>query len=180
MAVDRQADGKRPPSVPDDEVLLHRVPPTRPDFVTIKVSGGCERVSSVTCCPRRKEDGTYEYGLSVSRLSVTAPSEVLAALKRAERPKDPSGWRVSAWTAAAIRAVGSDLPPGRQELPLEILVDPTEVDPGHCQIVGADGLPCPRQEAVVKRLARVAVLLPAELVERNDRDEVAAFVRSAY
>ncbi|MFV0445063.1 MAG: hypothetical protein ACK5Q5_15925 [Planctomycetaceae bacterium] len=81
--------GEVPPLDPD-EILLRRIPPSRPENKTVDVDAdGTERAARNVMSPRKsRKTGEFEQGLSCSRLRLTSPRELLAALG----DRDPSGW----------------------------------------------------------------------------------------
>ena len=141
-----------------DEVLLRRVPPSRPECRTIEIRpDGSERVTSVVMSPR-----SHEEALSCSRLRFTTPLDLLANLRQMSPPIDPTGWKVCCLFVSDIQQI-EDGPHGR----LEVLADPRlepPVDLGHCGIYGAQRTACPRNKLTKKRLADAArILTPTQM-----------------
>lgn len=117
--------------IPDDEVLLRRVPPG-PSWIK---EGS--RLTSGNFCLRRGESG-----ISVSQGSITTPADLLGYIEA------PTGWRVALVRAGDVRALGLDVARRRG------VGDP---DPGHAEIIPARR---PLSQAVRKRLATLFKLLP--------------------
>jgi hypothetical protein len=132
--------------IQDDEVLLRRIPPSRPGFNTIeRLPGGGFRAASITMSTRRDEDA-----LSCSRLKRTSPRRLLDILRI--QGIDPAGWSICKFYAADVRELG-----------LQIEVDPTSDDEGHCGISTLEGLAYPKKKA--KQLARRTRILTEDEIE---------------
>lgn len=133
-------------TIEDEDVLIRRIPPSRPGFESITPrSDGGYRASSAMMATRDDE-----HSLSCSLLRLTPPARLLEDLR--SDSIDPNGWHVCRFLAKDVRELG-----------LEVVSDPTERDPGHCSISGKNGVPFPSKAA--KKLANRTVVLAAEDIQ---------------
>ena len=102
--------------VPDSELIIRRVPPDG-NPKTVKVDE--DHVLRPTSGMMSTRSG--EAGLSCSRKSLTSPESLLAQLET--QGKDSRGWMVCQLPVAAVTALG-----------FQVVICPTEIDPGHCEI----------------------------------------------
>ena len=116
--------------IPDDEVVLRRIPATTPWLAE------GPRVTSANFAPKPGENG-----ISVSRLSLTSPDRLLALAPH------PAAFRIAALSVREIRGLG-----------LDVSADPTPDDPGHCEIRPAEALR--NSHSLRRKLARACDLLP--------------------
>ncbi|APZ95347.1 hypothetical protein Fuma_05003 [Fuerstiella marisgermanici] len=125
--------------VPESELIIRRIPPDG-DPKTVKPdAAGVLRPTSGMMATR-----SGEAGLSCSRKAVTPPSALLAQLKI--QGKDPSGWMVCEIPVAAVNALG-----------FNVIVSPTEIDPGHCEVRPTGELTFSKGNC--RKLARVARII---------------------
>lgn len=91
-----------------DDIVIRRVPPSRPDFVTHDFDEcGIERPTSSATRPRQnRATKEYERALSCSWLKMTSPAELLANLRRLKDPIDPTGWRICCFRVGDIEELG--------------------------------------------------------------------------
>ena len=147
-----------------DDIVIRRVPPSRPDFVTHDFDEcGIERPTSSATRPRQnRATKEYERALSCSWLKMTSPAELLANLRRLKDPIDPTGWRICCFRVGDIEELG-DGSGGFLKVRHEPELAPP-VDLGHCGIYGSDGRPCPHSKGTMSRLAKIGRMLTEEEV----------------
>lgn len=139
--------------VGDDEVILRRIPPSRPGIATTKKrpEGGF-RATSMTLSTEEEEQG-----LSCSRLAITAPKGLLNQLTT--QGIDQTDWTVCRIFVRDVRAIGLDVVPR-----------PVDTDLGHCEIVDGDQKPFPN--AKKSKLALQTRILTDEEVEQINAGDV--------
>lgn len=102
--------------VPDSELVIRRIPPDGNPKTVKADADGTLRPTSGMMATR-----SGEVGLSCSRKALTSPSELLLQLEA--QMKDPSGWMVCEVPVATVTALG-----------FKVIICPTDIDPGHCEI----------------------------------------------
>lgn len=102
--------------VPESELILRRIPP---DGTPKTVKVDAEGISRPTSGMMATRAG--EAGLSCSRKAMTSPAELLAQLEL--QGKDSTGWMVCELSVSAVTSLG-----------FKVIICPTELDPGHCEI----------------------------------------------
>lgn len=102
----------------DDSTKIYRRIPTHPNNTILRA--GVLTATSFAIRPHPK--GEYP------SWSTTSPVELLSIEK--SKGRDMSGWKVAEVAVAAVRELGFD-----------VVVDPTEDDPGHCHIIPTIGHP---------------------------------------
>ena len=102
--------------VPDSELIIRRIPPNGTSPTVKPDTNGVLRPTSGMMATRRDEAG-----LSCSRKQITSPDVLLSQLGL--QGIDQAGWMVCELSVADITALG-----------FEVLICPTDLDPGHCEI----------------------------------------------
>lgn len=132
--------------ISNDEFIIRRIPPSRPeiqlDYVTMK-DGDRKRATSMALSLR-----TGENGLSCSRLTKTSPKQLLAQVG----VSTSDGWTVAIWKI-------SELPIG-----LKVVITPStppDLDPGHCEIRPIDTY----TRKIQSNLAKASTILSVEDIE---------------
>ncbi len=118
-------------SITDEEILLRHIP----GGTTFQAPG--PRITS-----KNFELRPDEFGISVSRKNITTPEQLMARLGN-----PAAGSRIAVTTAAAVRAMG-----------LEVVPDKQDYDLGHAEI--RDGTAALRSHSVRKKLAALFKFLP--------------------
>lgn len=130
--------------VSSEEFIIRRIPAGKPGFDTTIETASGKRASSATLGLRDNETG-----LSCSRLSITAPTDLL---KQAGKTLQDD-WMICVWKV-------SDLPDE-----LEVVITPSvpkELDPGHCEIRAKQGKKYD-QKAASKLARKSRILTPEEM-----------------
>jgi len=136
-------------SINDEQIVLRRVPPSKPQLATCtELKSGELRATSIAMATERGE----EY-LSCSLLSHTTPKQLLDQLQKFG--VDSNGWMVCIFRAKDVRETG-----------YEIFHDPTPSDPGHCSISGQGGTVIPNKK-LQKLAKRTRILTEDELEDSS-------------
>ncbi|MEQ8852907.1 hypothetical protein [Gimesia sp.] len=130
-------------NISDDDYLIRRISPSKPGWDTIaKNKDGTFRASSSSMSTRPNEEH-----LSCSLLKVTKPQDLLDQLK--DQGIEPDGWNVALFKVGDARALG-----------LEISLDKTDSDEGHCLLKAEGGLDYPKIAG--KKIAKKTRILNAD------------------
>jgi len=136
-----------PTEIPDDEIILRRIPPG----CAKRSEDGGRRPESDRLLPRGDEQG-----VSCNRLRLVSPQDLLNDLERQDM--DPAGWMVAAISVGDVRDLG-----------LEVVATPGPVD-GHCEIRPAEGQKF--KQKPFRRLAkRCRILTDNEVAVLNAGDQ---------
>lgn len=135
-----------PEEIRNDEFIIRRIPPSKPDLQLDYVTNKDEHRKRATSAAVALRPG--ERGLSCSRLQITSPKQLLAQVG----VSIAAGWNVAVWKI-------SELPKG-----LNVVLtpsEPAEMDPGHCEIRPIGDY----TRAIQSKLAKASTILFTEEIE---------------
>ncbi len=142
------------PAINADEILLRRVRPPLDERCKALSDGSRRPNSDVMAC---RSD---EVALSCSRLRLTSPRQLLDQLRQMSDPIDPKGWGVCWFRFSDVVQIADG-----EDGHLEVWIEPTQIDLGHCGIYASNGRPCPNTRSARRKLALIARLLSDEQIK---------------